>query len=339
MVNPTAGLTPGDKAPNIEFPGPDQVARNLYNEFCALPVAILVCESWPDWPLPDVSSRTALIIVAGSSGSNPDQLDESPEQLFWLNSRSDIVSELSPSGEPVLIGLDANHVVVSTLAVTSAKQLSSALADLLLQTRPPEHSSAISSSMPALVVRAALEPAFCRELINHHETQDAETSGVYRMIGGKSVYVSDKDTKVRTECRIDGGALLRDLEARMQRRVLPEIYKCFQFPVTRYEGFKVVCYDADEGGHFVAHRDNDGPDTAHRRFALTVNLNTEDYEGGGLRFPEYSADHFAPATGDAIVFSCSVAHEVLRLKRGRRFALISFFYGDNDQLRKADFAR
>jgi hypothetical protein len=44
-----------------------------------------------------------------------------------------------------------------------------------------------------------------------------------------------------------------------------------------------------DGGFFRAHRDNLSPATAHRRFALTLNLN-ESYQGGQLRFP-------APARG------------------------------------------
>ena len=67
---------------------------------------------------------------------------------------------------------------------------------------------------------------------------------------------------------------------------MPEVRKAFVFRATRFEGFKIVCYDAASGGFFHAHRDNLSPATAHRRFALTLNLNN-DYEGGYLRFREY----------------------------------------------------
>lgn len=337
MTNSASGLAPGDKAPNLEFRAQDNVARNLYQQFCAQPVALLACDRWPQWPLPPAALRPALLIVTASQPEDSTQpLDG---QVHLVTGRSDVVRELSPSGEPVLISLNANHRVLAADRVTSAEQWTDALADLAALSPAGETGRVLDSSAPGLVVPAALEAPFCQALIQHHDTQGAEASGVYKMIDGKSVYVSDVDTKVRTECKIEGGELLQGLEARMQSRVLPEIFKCFQFPVTRYEGFKVVCYDADAGGHFVAHRDNDGPDTAHRRFALTVNLNTEAYEGGGLRFPEYSRNYFAPASGDAIVFSCSLAHEVLPVTQGRRYALISFFYGDHDQLRRAEFER
>ena len=83
-------------------------------------------------------------------------------------------------------------------------------------------------------------------------------------------------------------------------------------------------YDSEEGGFFRPHRDNVVPDMAHRRFAMTLNLNTEDYEGGDLRFPEYGPDLYRPGTGDAVIFSCSLLHEAMDVTKGERFTLLSF---------------
>jgi hypothetical protein len=66
--------------------------------------------------------------------------------------------------------------------------------------------------------------------------------------------------------------------------MLPEVRKAFAFRATRFEGFKIACYDAAAGGFFRPHRDNLTPSTAHRVFALTLNL-SDGYEGGQLRFP------------------------------------------------------
>ncbi len=81
------------------------------------------------------------------------------------------------------------------------------------------------------------------------------------------------------------------------------------------------------GGFFSTHRDNLSPATAHRRFALTLNLN-EGYEGGFLRFSEYGPHLYRPGTGGAIVFSASLLHEVLEVTTGERFVLLSFLYGE-----------
>lgn len=97
------------------------------------------------------------------------------------------------------------------------------------------------------------------------------------------------------------------------------------------ETLRIGCYDADAGGYFRAHRDNTTPYTAHRRFALTLNLNTGDYEGGNLKFPEYGPEHYCPDVGGAVVFSCSLLHEAMDVTEGRRFAMFSFFSGDAEE--------
>ena len=80
-------------------------------------------------------------------------------------------------------------------------------------------------------------------------------------------------------------------------------------------------------GVFRAHRDNLSPATAHRRFALSLNLNA-GYEGGYLRFPEYGPHLYRPEAGGALVFACSHLHEVTEVSQGRRFVLLSFLFGE-----------
>ena len=119
-------------------------------------------------------------------------------------------------------------------------------------------------------------------------------------------------------------------QARFIRRVVPEIAKVHQFNVTRMERYIVACYAAEDGAHFSAHRDNTTKGTAHRRFAVTINLN-DDYQGGDLRFPEFGRALYRPRPGGAIVFSCSLLHEVTSVVQGRRYAFISFLYDEASQ--------
>jgi predicted 2-oxoglutarate/Fe(II)-dependent dioxygenase YbiX len=121
--------------------------------------------------------------------------------------------------------------------------------------------------------------------------------------------------------------LLRELSSVVGRRVMPEVRKAFAFRATRFEGFKIGCYDASTGGFFRPHRDNLTSSTAHRVFALTLNLN-DGYEGGQLRFPEYGNQLYRPDAGAALIFSCAHLHEVLDVTAGRRFVLLSFLYGE-----------
>ena len=58
---------------------------------------------------------------------------------------------------------------------------------------------------------------------------------------------------------------------------------------------------------------------------MSLNLNTEDFEGGHLRFPEYGPHLYRPATGDALIYSSLIVHEVTPVTAGRRFVLVAFF--------------
>lgn len=94
------------------------------------------------------------------------------------------------------------------------------------------------------------------------------------------------------------------------------------------ERYIVARYVGEDGGFFKAHRDNTTRGTAHRRFACTINLNAEDYEGGDLCFPEFGTNTYRASTGGAIVFSCSLLHEARPVTTGERYAFLPFFYDE-----------
>jgi predicted 2-oxoglutarate/Fe(II)-dependent dioxygenase YbiX len=93
------------------------------------------------------------------------------------------------------------------------------------------------------------------------------------------------------------------------------------------ERYIVACYSAEDRGHFRAHRDNTTKGTAHRRFAVTINLNDE-FEGGELSFPEYGPRSFKPPAGGAVVFSCSLLHAASEVTGGTRYAFLPFLYDE-----------
>ncbi len=181
---------------------------------------------------------------------------------------------------------------------------------------------------PVLLLPAVFEPAFCRRLIEGYESGGGEESGFMREKDGKTVLVVDHRHKRRSDWTIDEETLKEAARARILRRVVPEIQKAFQFKVTRMERYIVACYDASVGGYFQAHRDNTTKGTAHRRFAVTVNLNSDEYDGGELTFPEYGRTIFKPPVGGAVVFACSLLHQALPVTRGKRYAFLPFLYDD-----------
>lgn len=64
-------------------------------------------------------------------------------------------------------------------------------------------------------------------------------------------------------------------------------------------------------------------------FMVTADPQDADrYDGGDLRFPEFGMQTYRPPTGGAVVFSCSLLHEVLPVTRGQRFAVLPFLYDE-----------
>ncbi|MBL4916108.1 2OG-Fe(II) oxygenase [Szabonella alba] len=192
---------------------------------------------------------------------------------------------------------------------------------------PPDRFAGIPLQAPILYLPRVFEPDFCQRLIDLYDAQGGEVSGFMRQIDGRTVGVNDPRHKSRRDVNIEDKALIADLQSRILRRVVPEIAKVHQFHVTRMERYLVACYDAVEGGHFGAHRDNTTSGTAHRRFAVSVNLNA-DFDGGEVSFPEYGPQGFKAPPGGAVVFSCSLLHAVSRVTRGRRYVFLPFLYDD-----------
>ncbi len=181
---------------------------------------------------------------------------------------------------------------------------------------------------PVVAVPDVLEPALCRRLIDLYEADGGQDSGFMRDVGGITKLLVDPRHKIRRDYLIEDPELARDLNLRIMHRLLPMVKRAFQYQATRVERLLVGCYEAETGGHFRAHRDDTSKGTAHRRFAVTINLNAGDYEGGDLMFPEYGPRTYRAPTGGAIVFSCSLLHQAMPVTKGRRFAFLPFLYDD-----------
>jgi len=215
------------------------------------------------------------------------------------------------------------QVVPATLDGSASDAFFSGLADL----PPVERHAGLALQAPILFLPNVFEPEFCRKLIDLYELHGGVDSGFMRQVDGKTVGVTDHSHKRRRDYTIEDREVIAATQLRIKRRVIPEIAKAHQFHVTRMERYIVGCYTAEDGGHFRAHRDNTTSGTAHRRFAISINLNSE-FEGGEVSFPEYGARGFKPPPGGAVVFSCSLLHAVSRVTDGRRYAFLPFVYDD-----------
>jgi predicted 2-oxoglutarate/Fe(II)-dependent dioxygenase YbiX len=238
------------------------------------------------------------------------------------------VAAYRTGGAPTAFLLDPNLRVRAALPLADGARVAADVAELVAELvwddrRPRE----ITIQAPLLVVPDVLEPEQCAELIAVWEQQGHSDTGVEASTGGGRAEQHNAQLKRRRDHVVQDPQRSRELAARIGRRVLPELWKAFAYRASRFEGFKIACYQGSDRGFFGAHRDNLSPATAHRRFALTLNLN-DGYRGGQLRFPEYGPELYRPVPGAALLFSCSHLHEVLDVTAGRRFVLLSFLFGE-----------
>ncbi len=332
---PAAELAPGDRFPNFLLPDQTGAVRSFLERAKGNAMAILGDG--------DDSTLTALqaadFAAAGIDrmalvGEEPEPAKRRAERLgidfpLLADSKGKIREALrrmlnvGPRAI-FLVLLDPNQrLVAANAAIEGVPLIAWALACQGDQPRPAP-GQRLGSAAPVLVVPNVLEPDACRALIARWSELGHGEGEVASIVQGVQTRRVHHAMKSRRDHAIADDTVLGELNAVVGRRIAPELDKAFGFSKFRFDRFIVTCYDAERGDYFRRHRDNQTPATADRRFALTLNLNTGEYEGGELLFPEYGLDRYDPPAGAAILFSCSLLHEALPVTRGRRFTLLNF---------------
>ena len=178
---------------------------------------------------------------------------------------------------------------------------------------------------PVLALPGLLDPALCHHLVTGFgaaATYDSRLSSC-----DADGVVQDRVDHAR-KCRTDwllqpGDAVHERIIELLARRCVPEIQRAFQSEVAHVDRILVVRYDAGIG-HLARHRDNTGAALALRQFALSINLGCLAFEGGRIVFPEYGDQEYCSGSGEGIVFSSGLLHEVTRVRRGCRYALLTY---------------
>jgi peroxiredoxin/predicted 2-oxoglutarate/Fe(II)-dependent dioxygenase YbiX len=223
--------------------------------------------------------------------------------------------------------LDPALRIIALIPFASDRSDGKAVFELLRRLPPPGGAVGAELPVPVLWLPNVFEPDLCRTLIAAYEKDGGAESGFMRDVDGKTKLIHDPSHKRRLDFTVEDANLIKSIQNRVLRRIRPEIQKVHHFDATRMERYLVACYRAEDGGHFRPHRDNTTKGTAHRRFAVSINLN-DGFEGGDLSFPEFGPREFRPPVGGAVVFSCSLMHAVSPVTRGRRFAFLPFLYDE-----------
>ena len=253
----------------------------------------------------------------------------------WAMSRlyGSVPRDAEPNNAPVSarrvwIVLDPTLRVLLSVPFAPDGSDADTLFDYLEQLPPPERFAGLELQAPILFLPNIFEQEFCRHLVGLYEAHGGVESGVWDVVDGKTVTVQDHTRKRRKDYAIqDNPELIRRIQALVVRRIFPEILKVYSFKATRIERYIISCYSAEDQGHFRAHRDITTLATSHRRFAVSINLNSE-FEGGEIGFPEYGPRAYKPPPGGAVVFPCALLHAVSVVTSGCRYALLPFLYDE-----------
>jgi predicted 2-oxoglutarate/Fe(II)-dependent dioxygenase YbiX/peroxiredoxin len=332
-------LQPGDTAPWFRVPALDGAASYVFDTAAGRPMLLLFFGSAA---LPEVQAALAQVaahrplfddVNACFFGITCDPADAAERRIaqqlpgirFFLD-YDRAVSRLygaatdgSDEYRPHWLLLDRSLRVAGRFPLAAGADAVEALRRLAAAPALPDWA-------PVAAAPDVFEPAFCRHLVSLYERHGGAESGFMREVDGRTVLLKDPNHKQRRDFDISDEALRGQIVGRINRRLVPVVRRAFQFDPTRMERYLVACYEAG-AGHFRPHRDNTTKGTAHRRFAVTINLN-EDYDGGDLRFPEFGLRTYRAPLGGAIVFSCSLLHEATPVTRGKRYAFLPFLYDE-----------
>ncbi len=330
-------LETGDRAPQFLLDDIEGRARSaVENRVAGNPVILLFSrdaahpfDAFADQIDAFKDRGTTLFVISGADETRNKALQQSlgPDLVVLADKEHKTFKSYGCDGAAVyVLDLDA-RVLDAFVPEGEAGDADRALAgtDAALQVAPP---GTLSMHAPVLVIPRALDAQACRMLMEsweHLDKEPIEARGAKRNEASAEFF--DTYGQVRQHVPRDP-KLLAYLDQRLPRRLGLEIRKVFQTGISRREDYRIACYEGGVGGSLGPHRDNMTEATGHRRFTASIQLNTDDYTGGELRFPEYGRQLYRGETGAAIVFSASLLHEVLPVKSGRRFMLGTHMFGD-----------
>ena len=258
------------------------------------------------------------------------------QALLWADSdlhvakAFNVLDEAGDAIVPTGFLLDRNLKIIGRherldpeqLAGAIVNQCANAIQQDELQQGEPQ---IITHAAPVLLVPDVLSPEFCDHCIK--EFTDGHT--FQGTVGSEKDAAMRKDVKMRTDFVVHG-KLLDQMDEKFSRSLFPEIKKVFGFDVTYREIYKIGLYSGEDKGFFKQHRDNFDTPLGNRRVAVTIHL-SDDYEGGGVRFPEYGNNIYRASKGGAVAFSASSIHEAMPVTKGKRYVIVAFLHGDQDE--------
>lgn len=235
----------------------------------------------------------------------------------WVLDQAGELGRAFGATAPVVVLVDPAGRVAALLPAPSSEAVAARAAELYAASAPV----LVRAKAPVLLLERVAEPAFCKTLMDYWQRSNKLANKVASDYGN----VVNADIKRRQDVQVSDPLLFVQLRDCVMRRVVPVMEQVYHARINVMEAPLIGCYGSESGGWFRRHKDNTSSATAHRQFALSLNLNsTDEYDGGLLRFPEFGRELYAPVAGGALVFSTAMVHEVTPVTRGRRFGVFTF---------------
>jgi predicted 2-oxoglutarate/Fe(II)-dependent dioxygenase YbiX len=155
----------------------------------------------------------------------------------------------------------------------------------------------------------------------------------YAEAGATKEHTADSEYKSRVHV-FPSSELISELDDKLSKSLLPEVRKVFYSDISYREIYKICSYHGKDGGTFGKHRDTVDKQL-HRRYAISISLN-DDYQGGGILFPEYSDEIISIPKYGAVVFPGSLYHQVAKISSGTRWVIISFLFTERESRGERD---
>ncbi|MGH6959076.1 MAG: hypothetical protein ACREE7_01190 [Dongiaceae bacterium] len=291
----------------------------------ALPALHALADCQP--ALAEVEAQSLAISGSNAAANRALAEQHAPPFALFADGPDDLLGRFGAGDAAMFVVLDAGARVAGLFS-GGAREAAAKVVALCRSLYSASPAEPATPHAPVLLVPQIFDALFCHQLVQLWQRGEKRTNETSRGAPGDPDYQArrDSDVKRRSDVLIPEGdnAINLEIRDRFLRRVVPNIQSAFQTKVRSYEVARIGCYDASSGGYFRAHRDDVGDPAMPRRFAMSVNLN-DDFDGGGLRFPEFGRRFYRPEPGTGVVFSCSLLHEALPVTRGRRFGLFTFF--------------
>ena len=347
MTGQPGGLRPGDVLPFCSGMAGDQSFYSFEGQ-AGRPVALLLAGMASPAEMEPLTTafaaRAAAFAAEGADirilaqiGAPGWIMTVPPEGVGLVHCPDRALFDAAGETPAVLLADRGLRLVARLEAADPASACEAALA--LVRGLPREEAGGVCPA-PVLVRPGLFDPDLCKRLMLRFETGEHMDGTIASMDPSGALYNKlDAGKKRRRDLVLDTDEPIQaEVAEVLSARLVPEIAKAFHAETAFLDRVVIARYD-DTGGYFHRHRDNTSPHLAYRQFALSVNLNTGDYEGGALRFPEFNDVAYNPPAGAGIVFSASLLHEASPILRGSRYVLLTFLHSAAAEARRVQGLR